>query len=345
MSPISGNGLCLFISWPLFFLLFCFLNFHERRQHVWWSGMKRKAESRLADCVSPALMKRMLQWLQQSAEEETRSSGDCQQPNDLQCLLRRLARNANYHILTLVCDSVSVRTRGCSCSATLSVSAVMTSPNSRSAEGRWGCVTCSRPRNWYWAKCRHVEMAWDQNKKKSEMSLTCGIVGENCQGFLTHNSNCCCDDITTTQFHSALYFKPVSVHPCTHTHTPKCICVSGNMWQKQKQVRSPCNSAHGGTNTHLYDNFLFTSAEDSNTDTIHFPFINWCRNVVFRGCDLCSLLGLKGDGVCFPGGRSEPPVAERWSGSREAACSAQWPLHETLGQSLSVLTICLLYRG
>lgn len=143
MSPISGNGLCLFISWPLFFLLFCFLNFHERRQHVWWSGMKRKAESRLADCVSPALMKRMLQWLQQSAEEETRSSGDCQQPNDLQCLLRRLARNANYHILTLVCDSVSVRTRGCSCSATLSVSAVMTSPNSRSAERRWGCVTCS----------------------------------------------------------------------------------------------------------------------------------------------------------------------------------------------------------
>lgn len=101
--------------------------------------MKWKEESRLADCVPPALMKRMLQWLQQSAEEETRSSGDCRQPDDLQCLLHRLAWSANYHILTRVCDSVSVRTRGCSRSATVSVSAVATSPNSRSAERRWLC--------------------------------------------------------------------------------------------------------------------------------------------------------------------------------------------------------------
>lgn len=112
------------------------------------------------------------------------------------------------------------------------------------------------------------------------------------------------------------------VHPYTQTHLHTralvCTCVSGDVWQGQKQGLSPCNSVHGGTNTHLYDNFLFTSAEDSNTDTIHFPFINWCRNVVFRGSDFWSLLGLKGDGVCFPGGRSEPSVPERWSGACEA---------------------------
>lgn len=113
----------------------CFLNFHERWQHVWWSGMKWKAESRFAGCVPLALMKGMLQWLQQSAEEETCSSGDCRQSDDPQCLLRRLARSANYRILTRVCDSVSVRTRGCSWNATLSVSAVTTSPNCRSERG------------------------------------------------------------------------------------------------------------------------------------------------------------------------------------------------------------------
>lgn len=129
-------------------LFFGFLNFHERQQHGWWSGMKWKEESRLADCVPLALMKRMLQWLQQSAEEETRSSGDCRQPDDLQCLLHRLAWSANYHILTRVCDSVSVRTRGCSRSATVSVSAVATSPNSRSAERRWLCHMFSA---WYGA--------------------------------------------------------------------------------------------------------------------------------------------------------------------------------------------------
>lgn len=77
------------------------------------------------------------------------------------------------------------------------------------------------------------------------------------------------------------------------------------MWQREKQARSPCNSVCEGTNTHLYDNFLFTMSKDSNTDTIHFPFINWCRNVVFRRSDFWSLLGLKGGRVCFTGGWRE----------------------------------------
>lgn len=151
-------------------------------------------------------------------------------------------------------------------------------------------------------------------------------MGENCQGFLTHHHNCYCDDITIANF--ILHFIS-SQCLCIHTHTPGFICVSRNMWQRQKPAHSACNSVCGGTNTHLYDNFLFTSAVDSNTDTIHFPFINWCRNVVFRGSDFWSLLGLKGDGVCFPGG--EPLVADRGSSACEAAWSALWPLHETLG--------------
>lgn len=54
-------------------------------------------------------------------------------------------------------------------------------------------------------------------------------------------------------------------------------------------------------NTHLYDNFLFTMSKDGNTDTIHFPFINWCRNVALHRRDQWSLLGLKVARVCFPG--------------------------------------------
>lgn len=96
-----------------------------------------------------------------------------------------------------------------------------------------------------------------------------------------------------------------AAHVCVCARTSACKCVSENMWQREKQAHSTCNSVCEGTSTHLYDNFLFTMSKDSNTDTIHFPFINWCRNVALRRSDSQSPLGLKGDIVCLTGGRRE----------------------------------------
>lgn len=63
-------------------------------------------------------------------------------------------------------------------------------------------------------------------------------------------------------------------------------------------------------NTHLYDNFLFTMSKDSNTDTIHFPFINWRRNVALHRSDLWSLLGLKVARVCLTGSGSRQQAGD-----------------------------------
>lgn len=146
------------------------------------------------------------------------------------------------------------------------------------------------------------------------MSLTCPgvcrIAGENCQGFLSYQCHRS-DDITIANF--ILQFISsccVFVSACTAV----CTCASGcvNMWQREKQARSLCNSVCEGTNTHLYDNFLFTMSKDSNTDTIHFPFINWCGNVGPRGSDFWSLSGLRAGRVCFTGGRRKLLVQGRW---------------------------------
>ena len=146
------------------------------------------------------------------------------------------------------------------------------------------------------------------------MSLTCPsvcrIAGENCpRSWLNRHRrrhHHCCNDITTANF-TLQFISSHCVFVCACT--PLCVCVGAsecvNMWQREKQARSLCNSVCEGTNTHLYDNFLFTMSKDSNTDTIHFPFINWCGNVGPRRSDFWSLSGLKGGGVCFTGGRRE----------------------------------------
>lgn len=78
-----------------------------------------------------------------------------------------------------------------------------------------------------------------------------------------------------------------------------CVCVSAC---KETLARLLCNSVCEGTNTHLYDNFIFTMSKDSHTDTIHFPFINWCGNVGLGRSDFSSPLG-GGGTVCFTDGR------------------------------------------
>lgn len=143
------------------------------------------------------------------------------------------------------------------------------------------------------------------------MSLTCPsvcrIAGENCQGFLSHHcSHLCYDDITVANFILQLMCLSVHVQACVCAH----VCV--NMWQWEKQARFLCNSVCEGTNTYLYDNFLFTMSKDSNTDTIHFPFINWCGNVGPRRSDFWSLPELKVGRVCFTGGRRKRLVQRGW---------------------------------
>lgn len=65
-----------------------------------------------------------------------------------------------------------------------------------------------------------------REKRKPWMSLTClsicRIVGENCQGFLTHHHHhhCCSDDITIANFTPAVYFKLLCL--CAHMHV--CVC-------------------------------------------------------------------------------------------------------------------------
>lgn len=124
------------------------------------------------------------------------------------------------------------------------------------------------------------------------------------------------------------------------------------MWQREKQAHSTCNSVCEGTSTHLYDNFLFTMSKDSNTDTIHFPFINWCRNVARRRSDSQSPLGLKGDIVCLTGGGRELLVAEGMFGEpciynnvylMLGFCEHLEPSAWHLGQGLPVPTIHLPY--
>lgn len=96
-----------------------------------------------------------------------------------------------------------------------------------------------------------------------------------------------------SQFHPCSLFQ-ATVSVCTHAR----LCVWVSVWQREKQSRSLCNSVCEGTNTHLYDNFLFTMSKDSNTDTIHFPFINWCGNVgpaavtseVFQGWEVAEFV-------------------------------------------------------
>lgn len=82
-------------------------------------------------------------------------------------------------------------------------------------------------------------------------------------------------------------------------------CVGVNVWQREEQARSVCNSVCEGSNTHLYDNFLFTMSKDSNTDTIHFLFIYWCRNVGPGRVTSEVFQGQRGGGVCYTGGRRQ----------------------------------------
>ncbi len=53
-------------------------------------------------------------------------------------------------------------------------------------------------------------------------------------------------------------------------------------------------------------------SKDSNTDTIHFPFINSCGNVGPGRSDFWSLSGPRGGRVCFTGGRRKLLVQGRW---------------------------------
>lgn len=160
-------------------------------------------------------------------------------------------------------------------------------------------------------------MAWLGRKFTNEKSPechwhvrgVCRIVGENCHSSLAHYHYRRChhhpsyDDITVANF--ILQF--ISSY-CA------CMCVCSLVWvcDGEKQARPRCNSVCEGTNTHLYDNFLFTMSKDSNTDTIHFPFINWCGNVGPGRSDFWSLSGLRGGTVCFTGGRRKLLAHGRW---------------------------------
>ena len=102
-----------------------------------------------------------------------------------------------------------------------------------------------------------------------------------------------------SQFHPrSLFQATVSVCACTHT---LCTWLSKCTAERETQACSLCNSVCEATNTHLYDNFLFTVSKDSNTDTIHFPFINWCGNVGPGRSDFSSRPGLWGRQGLFYG--------------------------------------------